>query len=648
MKKTKLSAFLGVVLAVALATACSSDKKAQEGEVANQDIGNAVELTFPETRVAQANTGYGNVLEISSDNPADHMYFSKEENSEWYYFKATESGSLGMVIKPEEGGKDYNWVIFKKTGSDFAKEVVERKIMPLRSNLSKAAEGAFDSTGLGCTAESEFEGSEGTTPYSKPLDVEKDSVYYLCVNHTHAGGTGYNIRLFYCGAGMNEGAATADTATVDTAAAIAPAPETLPQPETLPSKPAPTAKARPKARAHANLGPLGPDEEYYFVKPGNTVYSISTGRGMKVMELLSRNRLTNNNIFLGQRLIVKKLGAYRNDEPQDNVATATPAPKAPTAAAPKPAPAQPAAPAPAPAPKEANNVVQEAQAQPAQPKPTEPEEIVPTTTGVRASPKPVASGTPAAPNSLEGTNAVPEALKKLWVYVNVVNAKNNNPINTIVQVVDGKNTKRVDKVASNQLAYVPIYADANRKKIFVIDAFSFRKESFELDMDNLRNDSSANQLALVNDTIVLNFELERYKKKDIFAAYNIFFYDDASVMLPKSKYELESLLEMLKENPRTQIRIHGHTNSSSMGKIISLEPGDHDFFRLTAKNKESFGTAVMLSKRRAESIKYYLEYHGVKGNRLEIKGWGGRKMIYERDASLAHKNKRVEIEILED
>ena len=287
-------------------------------------------------------------------------------------------------------------------------------------------------------------------------------------------------------------------------------PEALPQPETLPNKPAPTAKARPKARAYANLGPLGPDEEYYFVKPGNTVYSISTGRGMKVMELLSRNRLTNNNIFLGQRLIVKKLGAAQADEPSNTVAA--PAPKAPTATAPKPVPAQPAAQAPPPAPKEPANVAQETPAPPTQPKATEPEELAPTTTGVRPSPKPTSSGTPAAPNSLEGTNAVPEALKKLWVYVNVVNAKNNNPINTIVQVVDGKNTKRVDKVASNQLAYVPIYTDGNRKKIFVIDAFSFRKESFELDMDNLRNDSSANQLALVNDTIVLNFELERYKK----------------------------------------------------------------------------------------------------------------------------------------
>lgn len=638
MKIFKLDTLWSVALVALLATGCSSDKSSQDGEVANQDLANAIELTFPETTIPNANSGSGNVLEISSDNPADQMYFSKEENSEWYYFKATETGNLGFVLKPEEPGKDFNWVIFKKTGSDFAKEVVEKHIMPLRSNLAKpAVADSYDSTGLGCTAVSEFEGSESTSAYSKPLEVDKDSVYYICVNHSHAGGKGYKIRLFYCGAG--EG--SMGEPVIDSAAAAAPAPpavEEHPVTEPVPTlapKPAPVAKAHPHKIRHSNDSPLGPDEEYYYVKPKNTVYSIATDHDMKVMELLSRNRRTNNNIVVGERLIVRKKG--RRPVASEPIASAE-------------RPVAPAKETPAPAPKETVTPVAETPTKPAETPATEPAKTGEPEEGAMTpkSSKPVSSGVPAAPSSLEGANKVPEATQKLWVYVNVVNAKNSQPINTIVQVVDGKNTKRVDRVPSNQLSYVPIYAEGNRRKIFVIDAFSFRKESFELDLDNLRNDSSANQLALVNDTVVLNFELERYRKKDIFAAYNIYFYDDASVMLPKSKYELESLLEMLKENPKTVIRIHGHTNSNSMGKIISLEPGDHDFFRLTAKNKEGFGTAVQLSKRRAESIKYYLEYNGVKGNRLEIKGWGGKKMIYERDVPLAHKNKRVEIEILED
>jgi outer membrane protein OmpA-like peptidoglycan-associated protein len=635
MKIFKLDALWSLVIVASLATACSQDKNASENQVSSQDIVNAVELTFPETKIPEVNAGFGNVLEVNSEGSTDNMYFAKEENSEWLYFKATESGNLAFVLKPEESGKDFNFIVFKKTGTDFAKEVQEKHILPLRSNLSKGSGTGYDSTGLDCSSVSEFEGVEGTSLYSKALQVEKDSNYYICVNHAHSAGKGYSIRLYYCGEGQSEDTMVADTTATTSLEEATP-------PPTLPNKPAPVATSKPKGGYIApEVSDLGPDEEYYIVEQKNTVYSISTSHDMKVIELLSRNRLTNNNIFVGQRLIVRKKGSAPRQE-----LVSTPEPKPQPVSKPQAAPKEEVKEeTPAVAQEPAPKVKIEEPSGSAANEEVSTEYIAPLET--RAS-VPKSTGTPAAPASLEAKNAVPEATQKLWLYINVVNAKNNNPVNTIVQVIDGANNKKVDRVPSNQLTYVPIYAAANRKKIFVIDAFSFRKESFELDLDNLRNDSAANQIALVNDTVVLNFELERYRKKDIFAAYNIFFYDDASVMLPKSKYELESLLEMLKENPKVAIRIHGHTNSSSMGKIISLEPGDKEFFRLTAKNKEGFGTAVMLSKRRAESIKYYLEFNGIKAPRLDIKGWGGKKMIYDRDVPLAHKNKRVEIEILED
>jgi len=671
------------IAAVALLAGCSTNQQSSESKVGSQDIGNAIELSYPETQILEVNAGFGKVKEITASSGGENMYFSDEANAEWLYFKASETGTLGFTIKPLEAGKNYDFVVYKKTGGDFAKEVIDKLILPLRSNLAPITDTTlYDSTGLACTAESEFEGPEGTTAYSKPLQVEKDSVYYICVNHKHASGKGYGLRLFYCGQGIDTSANTNALPPVSTH-------ENLPPPPTLPNAEAPKPAPRPASLPKQKLSALGPDEEYYVVQPLNTVYSISNAHGMMVMELISRNRLSGNKIFVDQTLIVRKLGAAPSsaaspvqnsgsgsvpaaqplDKPEQvaeqpsapakeklapvkeqparqAVAETKPTPSAPITTEPTPkqlTATEPATPQPTitAAPTPASEPASKTDSDPAKP-----EDYMPAR-GVRGSALPTAAG--AAPTaSIEAVNAVPETIQKLWVYINVVNAKNNNPVNTIVQVVDGANGKRVDRVPSNQLTYVPVYQKDNRKKIFVLDAFSFRKESFELDLDNLKNDSSANQLALVNDTVVLNFELERYRKNDIFAAYNIFFYDDASVMLPKSKYELESLLEMLKENPKVAIRIHGHTNSSSLGKIISLEPGDKEFFRLTAKNKEGFGTATTLSKRRAESISYYLKYFGVKGPRLQIKGWGGKKMIYDRDVPLAHKNKRVEIEILED
>ena len=226
------------------------------------------------------------------------MYFSKEENSEWYYFKATETGRLGMVIKPQESHKDYNWLIYKKSGTEFAQDVVYKHILPLRSNLMKGTPG-YDSTGLSCDGQSDFEGPEGMSPYSKPLDVEKDSIYYLGVNHSHVGGAGYTIRLFYCGAGSgdSEPYVQQEQDSIQTTEEIAqnlkPTTTTvvIPPPPTLPEQAAPEAMPRPANVPVINkdLPPLAPDEEYVVVTSRNTVYSISNSHDMKVIQLLRRN-----------------------------------------------------------------------------------------------------------------------------------------------------------------------------------------------------------------------------------------------------------------------------------------------------------------------------------------------------------------------
>ena len=620
-------------LASLLLFQCSSDKKAEDGESTSSDIENAVEIKLPLYATEHGNSGYGKVLEVKTDVADDKFNFQKEHNTEWYTFVATEAGKVSFTLTPNDESEDYDFLLYRYQGEGFAKDVIEKRNIPVRSNLAKNNATLGFTTGLLCDGQEDFVGPDGDKTFSNAIDVNKDEKYYLVIDHPMAGGKGYSIKFEYCGPGQ----AGTSGASVDTANSHVPPPPTIPQVA------APEAVEKPKhfvKRQAMNVRELGPDEEYYIVRPRNTVYSISTSHGMKVFDVMNRNRLTNNNVFIGQKLIVKKYNASEivsappKPQPKQEPSETTPPP--PPAPTPVPTPAEPK-----------KEVAQEPATKPETPvAPGNSEEDAGTMTTRSA--KPRSSGEPAAQGTLEAKNAVPDAIQKLYVYVNVVNAKNNNPISTIVQVVDGKNNKKIDRIPSNQLASVPIYAEGSKRKIFVIDAFSFRKESFDLDLDNLRNDSSASTVSIVNDTIVLNFELERYRKKDIFAAYNIFFYDDASVMLPKSKYELESLLEMLRENPRTRIKIHGHTNSGSMGKIVSLEPGDHEFFRLNAKNKESFGTAQILSKRRAESIKYYLAYHGVKDTRLEIKGWGGKKMIYEKDVPLAHKNKRVEIEILDE
>ncbi len=177
----------------------------------------------------------------------------------------------------------------------------------------------------------------------------------------------------------------------------------------------------------------------------------------------------------------------------------------------------------------------------------------------------------------------------------------------------------------------------------VCEVFGYRKVQQPI---NFNEPESADAVKVEDNKITVPFELVRLKKGDFAIMYNVYFYKDAGVMRPESRYEITSLQEMLQENPNYKIRIHGHTNGNAAGKIISL--GDSKSFFSLKGTKEGFGSAKKLSEERAKVIQQYLMSQGIDPSRMEIKAWGGKRPVYEKDSPQAHANVRVEIEILED
>lgn len=178
----------------------------------------------------------------------------------------------------------------------------------------------------------------------------------------------------------------------------------------------------------------------------------------------------------------------------------------------------------------------------------------------------------------------------------------------------------------------------------VCEVFGYRKISTSI---NFNEPQATEGIKMEDDKSVVPFELVRLKKGDYAVMYNVYFYKDAGIMRPESKYEVNSLLDMMKENPKYKIRIHGHTNGNAHGKVISM--GDSkNFFALTSDVKEGFGSAKKLSEERAKVIQSYLIKEGVDPKRLQVKAWGGKRPVYEQDHAQAQANVRVEIEILED
>ncbi|MBK7652654.1 MAG: OmpA family protein [Flammeovirgaceae bacterium] len=119
---------------------------------------------------------------------------------------------------------------------------------------------------------------------------------------------------------------------------------------------------------------------------------------------------------------------------------------------------------------------------------------------------------------------------------------------------------------------------------------------------------------------VIKFDLVRLQKGDIETLYDVYFFNDAAVMLPDSKYELLRLLDFMNSNERYKIVLHGHTNGNAHGKIITMGP-NHNFFELTTDDVEEPGSAKELSYQRALVIKEWLVSKGIAENRISIKAW---------------------------
>jgi outer membrane protein OmpA-like peptidoglycan-associated protein len=135
------------------------------------------------------------------------------------------------------------------------------------------------------------------------------------------------------------------------------------------------------------------------------------------------------------------------------------------------------------------------------------------------------------------------------------------------------------------------------------------------------------------------------KRGEVETLHHLYFFRDAAILRPESKYEVDRLVELLKSHPNETIRIHGHTNGNDKGVIIRLPEGSKEFFSMD-NAVQDYGSAVKLSELRATLIRDYLVANGIASSRMKIKAWGGKKPLYPVDDEKAEANVRVEIEVL--
>lgn len=236
---------------------------------------------------------------------------------------------------------------------------------------------------------------------------------------------------------------------------------------------------------------------------------------------------------------------------------------------------------------------------------------------------------------------------KYQMFFNSYYSKTGDKIEGAIQVIDPVRLKQMSIEKSLEVVWIPDPNNQTESIEVIADIFGYKKVQHDFRMSEPFDSLSANFLNFKGDVLMVDFPLQRYDVGDIATMYNVYYFKDAAVMRPESQFEINALQEMLEENPDLKIKIHGHTNGKAPGKIIRVAEGTENYFSLDNVD-EGFGSSKQLSEERANVIKTYLINAGISPDRMEVKGWGGKKPIYDKFDPRALKNVRVEIEILEN
>ena len=250
--------------------------------------------------------------------------------------------------------------------------------------------------------------------------------------------------------------------------------------------------------------------------------------------------------------------------------------------------------------------------------------------------------------NLKEKSLIAENEGKYLLYFNTLGIENFRELFGKVNVIDPYRAKILREYESHNLVKLKAPGNHSNTVKTVANVFGYRPVEHMINLDNPVNDSTKQFVNVSGDTIVVDFDMVRFRKGDIIVLFNVYFYKDAAIMRPESKYEIGELEAIMTSNEKMKIRIHGHTNGNAPGKVIVMNSESQDFFSLGRDTKEHMGSSKELSKERAKLIRSYLMSKGISEDRMEVKAWGGKRMIYDKHSINAKKNVRVEIEILED
>ncbi|MGC4021416.1 MAG: OmpA family protein [Cyclobacteriaceae bacterium] len=250
------------------------------------------------------------------------------------------------------------------------------------------------------------------------------------------------------------------------------------------------------------------------------------------------------------------------------------------------------------------------------------------------------------PNPTPKPITKPQHLGNTPVFFSVIQKSSKRVLEGSVKIIDTETNKLLGSVKAN--GYFNIADPKSKTGDITLQAsvFGFNDLTQHMNYKDTERDTANKDVTLFGNFFMLAFEMERMNSGAKATLSGVSFFNEAAIMVPASREQLNNVLDMLNENPSMKIRIEGHTNGGGRGDIIMVGPSKN-YFNLAKDQKSKKGSSKELSQARAEVIKSWLVDQGIADARIETLGWGGEKPIYDSKSSLARKNSRVELVVMD-
>ncbi len=138
--------------------------------------------------------GHGEIIEFNS-HKNDLYSFEKEHHTVWYTFEAHENCDLLLDIIPLSIKDDYDFLLFRYEGTQTCQMIREKKLIPLRSCISRNDTAINSRTGLNADASDDFIHAGPGPSYAKALPVKAGEQYLLILDNVYPDGNGHYVHF---------------------------------------------------------------------------------------------------------------------------------------------------------------------------------------------------------------------------------------------------------------------------------------------------------------------------------------------------------------------------------------------------------------------------------------------------------------------